>query len=398
MWVSIFEKKRIDMVLKELLESGLDCFGDYKSLSRKDRTIIWKKINEMISTESLEKEPLLKLVLDFYMVTIYYKRIDSLQEFGDMQGIAYLESEGKYMEVQDFLIELINTLNKAPGIIYSQQRKMYYENKEVLASIRDLNIDPDQFWYLLQFCKYYVFSHTKNLNKTYQSIRADLKMLVDEISKMEFENEDWRVSYPRRSGGLTINIDNNSHRHITNYRTLHLLSSIIQDYLNRKQDYDTSVHLDMPTIQESKDFVRYMYCRRNKEKLTDEEVNFYETYDPWNDDSKETKYDTRATMRRVALFTYYIEQFLKGKKGHKEYVHEYYPDYNHGVGICHEKIFLISKLIYIMGDIHDIPREKRHKLLDNNHYLKDCLRGYRIKDQKGVDECLELIRQEGIQK
>lgn len=400
MCVSIFEKKRIEMELKELLESGLDCFGDYNSLSKEDRDKIWKQIDELISAEALEKEPLMKLALDFFMETIYHKRIDSLLEFGDMQGIAYLESEGKYLEVQEFLRELINTLNKAPGIIYLQQRKMYYENKEVLASILDFNIDPDQFWYLLQFCKYYVFSHTKNLNKTYQSTRDDLKMLVDELSKMEFENADWSISYPRRSGKLTIKVDCNNQHHITNYRTLHLLSAIIQDYLDRKHDYNTSVKLDMHTIQESKDFVKYMYCRGNKEKLTDEEVIFYETYNPWNDDSKDTKYDTDAAMRRVALFTYYIEQFLKDKKGQKEYVHEYFSDYNPGVGISHNKLFLISRLIYIMGDIHDIPKEKRHKLLDNDNpnYLKDCLRGYRIKDQKGVDECLELIRQEGIQK
>ena len=389
------------MELRRLLDSGLKAYYvEPEKLSHEDKKQIIKAFQKIISPDALEKESVLELVLNFYMTNIHFKRIDSCLKCDDMQGMAYLESDGKYLEVQDFLRKHIcfYSFNKEEGIPYyyryKKQREAYYNDKEILASIKDFGIDPDQFWYLLQFCKDYVMSLTKGLEKRYLSVREDLNMLVNEISKMGFDNEEWDKAYPRSLGEMTVKVEDN-HK-ITNYKTLHLLMRLVKDYLNKKHDYETNIYLDAQEFQQSKDLIKYMYCINNEEHLTDKEREFLDSYNPWLDKSKDTKYDSKSDSRRMALFTYYIEQFLKGKEGQKKYVYEYYPDYNQGVGINHNKLFLISKLIYIMSDIHKIPIEKRQKLRDDSTFLKDCLKGYRIIDQKGVEECLSAINREGL--
>ena len=386
----------MEMELKLLLESGLKAYyDDPSSFSPKERRQIFKDIRKLLSTTSLEKEPLLQLVLDYYTETINKRKIDKAWEYGDVMAVAQYESKFKYEGVQDFLFGLIKTFHKAQGELYVKQREAYYNDKEVLASIIDFGINPDQFWFLLQFCKYYVFSQTKNLYKRYPSVREDLEMLIDAISKMEFDDSDWDSAYPRFCGELTIKINNKKQHNIINHKALNLLSTIIKEYLNKKHDYDIDYHLNNQDIQESKDLIKYMYCIGNKSKLTEDEKTFCKTYNPWFDKEEEIKYDS-IMSRRMALFTYYIEQFLKDKVGHEKSVCVYYPEYNESVGINHDKLFLISKLIYILGDIHNIPKDKRNKLYGENRFLKDCLRGYRIKDQKGVEECLAIIREEGV--
>lgn len=384
------------MELNVLLKSGLKAYYDEPGrLSKNVNRRLFKDIRKLLSTTSLENEPLLQLVLVFYSENINKSRIKKAWEYGDMMAVAQYESEFKYEGVQNFLFNLIVSFHKATGAIYVKQRESYYNDKEVLASIIDFGIDPDQFWFVLQFCKYYVFSQTKKLNKRYPSAREDLGMLIDAISKMDFDGSDWNSAYPRYCGELVFKINNKKQHNIINHRTLNLLSTIIKEYLDKKHDYDTDYRLNNQDIQESKDFIKYMYCIGKESKLTDDEKDFCEAYNPWLDKDEETKYESIAS-RRMALFTYYIEQFLKDKKGRKKYVYEYYSEYNHGIGINHNKLFLISNLIYIMSDIHDISKEKRYKLKDDPRYLKDCLRGYRIKDQKGVDDCLAIIREEGI--
>ncbi len=394
----------MEMDLKTLLDKGLDFyFEDLENLSYEEVEQIEKDIKAIISTEALEKESSLSLVLDFYMKNIYYKIVDGLWEVGDMYAIGLMESELKYDEVQKFLLKLIYSLHKPIGTSYIKQRELYNNDKELLASIRDFGLEPEQFWFLLQFCKYDVISQTKNLDKAYPSIKEDLEMLMNEIAKMEFDDKDWRVSLPRTNGELIIKVGSNEQHKIFHHTTLHLLYIIIKEYLDRKHDHDTDIHLNLHELQKSNNLIRYLYCMRNKSKLSIEEKNFYDSYNPFfNEDYRETKYNSKSSMRIIALFTYYIEQFLKErevqKQDKKKYVYEYYPDYNPAVGINHSKLFLISKLLYIMGaDIHGIEMSKRHKLYDDSHYLKDCLRGYRIKDQKGVEDCLACIRKEGIQ-
>ena len=388
----------MEMDLKTLLDKGLEFYyEDLDNLSHEEVKQIEEDIEAIISTEALEKEPALVLVLDFFIKTIYNKRVAAFWEIGDMLGLGLIESEEKYLEVQDFLRYLIYTHHKPVGLSYIKQYKAYYNDKGVLATIKDFGFDPEQFWYLLHFCKYYVNSRTKNLDKSYPSVREDLEMLVNEISKMEFDNIDWRISLPRTKGELSIKVDKKQHK-IIHHTTLHLLSTIVQEYLDKKHDYDTDYHLNVHELQISDKLIKYLYCRHNISKLTVEEKEFYNTYNPFNkEDVRETQYDSRSNMRRVALFTYYIEHYLDGRVGHKNYVYEIYTDYdNHSEGINHDKLFLISQLLYIMGsDLHQISKEKRHNLLEKN-YLKDCLKGYRIKDQKGVDECWAAINKERL--
>lgn len=388
----------MEMELSHLLESGITYYyKDYSSFSPAQKRKIHKVVNEMMNTKNIDSEPVLKLVIDFYLNNEYKKNMAGAYKIGDMLGVALYEEDYKYFDLNPFLNKIIFSFNSPKGEKYVSQRNDYFADKEVQASIKDYGIDPSQFWFFLQYCKYYVISKTKKLDKSYPSVRQDLEMLVSEITRMEFEDKDWTNAYPRYTGSLSIDIEGSEKHSIIHYKTLHLLATIIQDYLEQKHSYETNLFLDNPEYMESREFIKYMYCRGNKDIMTEEEKEFYETYNPWLDNSLETKYDTGANMRIVALFTYFVEQFLKDRNPQKKYVYEYYQDYNHGIGINHNKLFLISKLLYIMGpDIHGIDKEKRKKLYDDPRYLKDCLRRYRVKDQEGVDECFAYIRKEGI--
>lgn len=111
------------------------------------------------------------------------------------------------------------------------------------------------------------------------------------------------------------------------------------------------------------------------------------------------------TLRRVALFKYYVISYLNENNYNKDYQYT-------GNLYTKSPYFIISKILSILGywginqtnkeseyqkdknvkkQIDDKIKERKRQLYDNKHYLRGVLEEYDIKEEKDEKEYLKSL-------
>ena len=355
--------------LQQLMESGL---------SEKDlRSITCKQINELFKF-NVGKEPKLSLVNDF----AHKHHLED--EFFDEGGNLDI--------VRRFCGNHILSLNKPDKrVIYTKQRESFKADFHVLASIRDFNIeDPDQVWYLLMFCKKHVDDLTSKLPFKNPSVKEELETLVDEISAMNFNNEDWTQGYPEYNGYIDITVGGRDKHTIKSHYSLHLLSDLINQYLHRIHTEQELFIMDNHFDMEDKDQLRWKYLN-GKECLTTEEEKELRYLDKTlllrSDNS--VLFEERDKYKKIALLKFFIIDYFNNEGTVKHSVDYYYENQCKGMDCLHNRLWLVAKLISYISNYGELWPINRVKLYNEESYLKDNLKGH---DIRTISEAANFIK------
>lgn len=300
-----------------------------------------------------------------------------------------IDPEGKnYPLVRKFCLDYIK--RQHPFVFATQIRKDYNEDYQIQASFKHLDMDPDKFWYLLLFCIFYVDSIMKRLIRKSPPVRKQLESFVDNVSKMNFDDKNWMNSAPKLSGTLSFCVDELNETKITikDPYAIHLIASLINDYLNLKHDNFTNLQLDKehPVLSGDEMYkfgkmshVKIPFDQLSKpEELTEEQKAFYNLVlsDPYE------RYD-KSEVDKIRLFKELVFDYINTASPTTKCVKDFFPDYdgNDNVKVTVSKWFLLSKLIYRLKYLRLQPKgneskEKRSKscLYNDPDFLKNYLK------------------------
>lgn len=351
----------MEMDFAQLMESGLPISRDeINNLSKPERHSILREVFSL----PVADEPLLYLVNDF-------AHKHHLEE-------EYLDDGANLDVVRHFCgNHILSLLRPDKKTAYKIQRDKFKNDYHVLASIKDFNIeDPDQLWYLLLFCKKHVDRLTTKLSIMTPSVDEELNIMIDEIAKMEFNRDDWDSADPLNEGWLELHIDGGDKK-ISNHYTLHLLSKLIKQFLNKnhteEEELILSNHFEMRSAKEKR-----WYYLDGKSSLTEEEEKELDSLSKdviKGDDSILTEESNK--FKKIALFKYFIIDYFNNPKEGRHNVEDYYDGHGAGIACIRNKWLLISKLItyiYSYGELWPLNKETLKNLYDKEKYLKDLLK------------------------
>lgn len=393
-------EKEPKMELKHLLESG-GLFYDLEmdDLEKKEYDEDAFRIieNEIVRMDYLN-DPLLGLVSDF-------ARRRNLVSFPNE-----FEEYESSLDVLLFLFRHIYKIRTPRAVlVYGQRFRRYNspDNYVVLASLRNFGLDPIQFWYFFLFCIYYVDELTQ-VEILGRSIKEDLELFVDQINKMNFSNKNWKTSYPLNAGELTIKGDKKIT--ITNQQTIHLISCLIEDYLNGEHDKQTMEKMTVIEPKPTPNYIKYLYYD-TKEELTDEEYPkkiHGECFDGLLH-RYETESGKNKKWHKIAILKYFVFSYLNENKG-KSIVADFeeYKDCEKRIaksGLITDKMKLFSLMLYVTGNLEPdsgskITKDDIKKYYDSDddgnwEQLKDYvwsnIKKYNINSEEGLNKYLKKL-------
>ena len=360
-------EKECKMELKHLLESGgLYYYPDLNSLEDDfSDTNVFRNIENQIIRMDYLNNPILELVSDFARK---HDLVSSPNEYEEY------ESSG---DIYKFCIRHIYKLRtKRAQLEYEQRFRRYCkspDNYVLLASLKNFGLEPIQFWYFFLFCIYYVGELTK-VEIIGRSIKEDLELFVDQIIKMNFSNKNWDASYTLNAGELTIKGVNKVT--ITNQQTIHLISCLIEDFLNGKHDKQINDKLSAQERKPTPNFIKYLYYE-TKEELTDEEYRkkihgdcYMGLLYPY-----ETESGKNLKWQKIAILKYFVLSYLNENKG-KAVVADFeeYKNCDKKIAkseLITDKIKLFSLMLYLTGNLVPDPGSKITKEEIDEYYNND---------------------------
>lgn len=299
---------------------------------------------------------------------------DCLQLVNDLVRKHDLDTIDKDI-VKRFCLEYI--LRKHSFVVASKLRKEYNEDYQIQASFKYLEMDPDKFWFLLQFCIFYVDILMKRKIRKMPSVRKQLESFVDNVSKMNFDNDNWMKSAPALSGTLSFCVDEIKDSKITikNPYTIHLISSLINDFLKSLHDNNTNLQLDEEHPVLSGDVMHHFgklshvkipFDQLSKpEELSEEQKAFYDLIlsDPY--------VYMESEKEKAKLFKDLAFDYINTKSPTTKCVKDFFPNYDgkDNIMVTASKWFLLSKLLYRLHYIRLQPKGKESK----EERSKNCL-------------------------
>ena len=386
--------------LKDLLDNGIP---DYNSLERQARN---DKYKEIVSLD-VRNEPCLELVNDFASKHINKGATEKERE------------EYRTSVIKRFCLDYI--LKKRPFCRTAALKKDYYNDYEIQGSYQCFEIDPEKFWYLLLFCRFYVNALTGFIPIKKQSVREQLQSFVQEVSKMDFSSDNWINSYyPNHAGKISFYLDKDrkSLINITDPRTIHLLYMLIKKYLSDKHDKATSYSLDInnelnenirsfinmsnkvslpPTFKELTDSISNKTLTEQQSKLFD--IAEWQTYV-----SSEKTYQVKT----ISLMCYYLMAYIGNAKVTNKQMCDFFPEYNdkNNKDLYHHrsdrisvsKWFLLSRLIYKLKflPIRTNDQKNNDRFYNDAHYLEDYLRNNEITKPEDEENYLNRINPDRV--
>lgn len=208
------------------------------------------------------------------------------------------------------------------GSISTEREQKYLSSEEVLETLKAFSLDYEKFWYLCLGIKDYVEGCTDNAVKSKKTPRKELKAMVDELNKLE-PNEN------PSSGILTLKVGKHPVR-IENATTLRVINIAIQELLEKYKEQNNVM------------------------------------------DAVKVDFSDKVTLKpiyKIALFNKYLSWFLKDKVANKD------------IYASKDKSLLVSRMIFILGISDDEFFFEEYK--EDGSKL-DYLRNY-IKKYKDID-------------
>lgn len=365
----------MSMELQSMMENGFSIYyGELEKMSLVERY----KLRRSLFHLNVDDELFLSLVNDFA------RKRHLAEEYDDGNNLAVV---GRFCgtHIWSFRDNTFRT-------IYGTQWRLFKQDYEVLASIKDYNLDPDQFWYLLLFCKKYVDKLTTNLSIFRPSVDEELNTIVAAINGMAFNSSDWTTAYPKEMGKLEVTISGKKKCVITGHNTLHLLSELISNFQNKYHTEVEEFHLYSHFDKESEKEMRWEYLN-GKECLSEEEKVELQTIEKDIVIGVDTDglYNERSDYQKIALFKYFIIDYLNRAEPKKQNIDVYY-DYKKGYATINNKLFLISKLIkYIYNYGIKWSGVDLKKLYNNRDCLKNNIKDYDIRTENDVERYLKSL-------
>ena len=274
-----------------------------------------------------------------------------------------------------------------------KNRERYNKDYSVLASIQCYNKQysnqsdserkeyTDQVWFLLQFLIYYVEALTSNRPKTMPNALQQLQSFVKIVSGMDFYYKDnWINGRPKYNGELVLEIKRDDVKGedkkitIADSRILHLVSILIQGYLDDPHNKQTIESLNGEQLVKTKEGTLFEHFSErlvkdgwriihDKKNRTEEEQLLIDNIkDVLPKDFYERSEEERETSK-IALLKHFVFDCLgKSATLHYKNVNEFYPNYdNEKENVNTGEWSLFSRMIYIL---------KYYPLTKLNKYLK----------------------------
>lgn len=206
--------------------------------------------------------------------------------------------------------------------VNTDREQKYLDSEEVQDTLKAFGLGAEKFWYLCLGIKDIVEGYTENAVRSPMSAQQELRLLGEELDKMEKELEGQPLE-SKETGVLTFKVGKHPIK-IANPKTFALLSSIIHDYLEKDTSLFHSVDIDF-----------------------NDRVSLSPIY-------------------KITLFDRYMAWFLKDKVA------------DNAINASKDKSLLISRMIFILGISDDESffeeyREDGSKL----DYLKNYIKKYK---------------------